>query len=165
MNRHSVDLNALRDLPLSVLSLASVQAKRFTQIASYGIEGGHAEIFAIATDGSLCHRWYIVESQDWSAWMVMNVVEDATPTSIAAAAHGDYVDLFVVTEGGHLLKRWLGPSSGWSDWEDWGDGFDGPVSTTSRDHRLQEVWAVRYGRLIHQWLWEGSWSGWHEWQD
>lgn len=92
----------------------------------------------------------------------MPVPRGAQVAHVGAAAHGRYVDLFLVASSGQLFHRWWGESVGWSAWNDWGGDFTGPISVASGGEDHNELWVRRSGALVHKWLTDGTWSDWHE---
>lgn len=127
-------------------------------LAAVGVIGRHQEVFQIH-DGELRHRWFA--DGEWSPWHQMPLPSAAAPTAIAAGNHGEWVDLFIVTEAGELFHRYW--DGGWNDWADWGRDFHGSVAVSSVDSPHIEVWAQRSGTLVHRWHWDGAWTkDWYE---
>ncbi|UPL15687.1 hypothetical protein [Microbacterium galbinum] len=129
-----------------------------SQLAAVGVIGRHQEVFHIH-DGGLRHRWFA--DGEWSPWHEMPLPSEAAPTAVAAGVHGDWVDLFIVTEAGELFHRYW--EDGWSEWEDWGRGFNGSIAVSSLDAPHLEVWVQQENKLVHRWQWDGEWTAdWYE---
>lgn len=139
-------------------SSAQDQADKGSQLAAIGVIGHHQEVFHIH-DGGLRHRWF--SDGEWSPWHEMTSPSGAALTSVAAGVHGDWVDLFIITEAGELFHRYW--DDGWSEWEDWGRGFHGSVAVSSVDAPHLEIWVQRADKLVHRWQWDGEWTAeWYE---
>lgn len=148
-----------RHQTLNLDRVAAASARAFVSVTSVGVLGHHLEVFGVTLDGELRHRWH---DSKWSAWTKMPTPHDARATHVAAAAHGRWLDLFIVSPGGRLFHRRWGEHDGWSDWHDWGDGFAGPIAVASGADYHNEVWVQRRGVLVHKWLTNHTWSDWHE---
>lgn len=144
---------------LNLDQIAAAAAGTFVSIASAGVLNHHLEVFGVTFDGELRHRWY---DAGWSSWARMPIRQGTKAAHVGAAAHGQWVDLFVISVKGQLLHRWWSRQEGWSDWSDWGSDFTGPITVASLSESHNEVWVRRRGTLLHKWLLNDIWSNWHE---
>jgi hypothetical protein len=114
------------------------------------------DVFAVADDGTLWHRWR--NDSEWSAWESLGGDLVGSPVGVAWAA--DRLDLFGVGSDGALWHQWW-DGSNWGTWESLGGELVGtPAAVAWAANRL-DVFAIRAdGALWHMW-WDGSsWGTW-----
>jgi hypothetical protein len=82
-------------------------------IAASSLTDGHMEVFALASDRRLRHRWYWPDP-NWSDWHDMPM-PSGWVTAMAVGSKNDYHQEIAVAVGGTVHHRWwTGWDEGWS---------------------------------------------------
>lgn len=115
---------------------------------------GRLELFALATDGSLAHRWQSEPNHPFAGWGDLGGALADVPV-VGASADGR-LEVFAVDTSGSLAHRWQVGSGKWSDqWESLG-GVDAafvgePAVAQNADGRLEVFVRTADGRVVHKW--------------
>jgi hypothetical protein len=128
---------------------------------------GRLEIFRVAPDGELRHRWQKVSNGEWSSWGGLG---GSLAPGIAAAQTADGgLAVFGVDKGTRTLRytRQKPPGhTGWSPWQDLGGSLRCPVTVgRNLDGRL-EMFGVDAGSGAVKCIWQtNAEEGWSAWLD
>lgn len=115
---------------------------------------GRVELFALATDGSLAHRWQSEPNHPFAGWGDLGGTLSGLPV-VEASADGR-LEIFAVDTGGALAHRWQVGAGKWSDdWESLG-AVDAalvgePAVAKNADGRIEVFVRTTDGRLVHKW--------------
>jgi hypothetical protein len=131
-------------------------------VAASSLADGHMEVFAIAGDGRLWHRWYRPNPK-WSAWTDMRLPAGRV-TAIAAGSKDRFHEELAVAVGKVVHHRWYtGKDDGWSSWHPM-PALGSPVVDLAFSSNIAdtlEIYALDdRGRIWHRWWWRDS--GWSE---
>jgi ligand-binding sensor domain-containing protein/signal transduction histidine kinase len=126
---------------------------------------GRLEIFRVAPDGELRHRWQKASNGEWSAWAGLG--GSLAPGIAAAQAADGGLAIFAVDKGTRTLRyiRQKPPNRlVWGAWQNLGGSLRCPVTVgRNLDGRL-EVFAVEAGSGAVKCIWqtnrEDGWSAW-----
>ena len=139
-------------------------------IAIVSREDRRLEVFRMAADRKLYHRWQTKPNNGWSNWEPLGSpsrVGFGSPVavSIMTGRNGN-LEIFAMGGDGQLYHR-LQHNYRWLDWsafESLPKGFGSPATVsivTNEDGHLEIFTMGGDGRLYHKWqqTWN-SWSGW-----
>ena len=128
---------------------------------------GRLEIFRVAPDGELRHRWQKASNGEWSSWGGLG---GSLAPGIASAQTADGgLAVFAIDKDTRTLRytRQKPPShSGWSLWQNLGGSLRSPVTVgRNLDGRL-EAFAVDAGSGAVKCIWQtNAEDGWSAWLD
>ena len=114
---------------------------------------GRLEVFAIAANNQLYHRWQNAPgSSSWSAWTSLGGDLIGNPAVIAN--QDGRLEVFVVAANNQLYHRWQNApgSSSWSAWVSLGGNLVGnPAVAINSDGRLEVFAIAANNQLYHKW--------------
>lgn len=125
---------------------------------------GRLELFAVATNGQMIHRWQTGSDGAWSPWASLGGDFISEPT-VVTKKDGN-LELFAVNKNGALYHRWQ-DGTGWNTtgWESLGGAFSSAPSVAKNVDGREELFAVGTNREVyHRWqivpggAWVGAWE-------
>ncbi|HXT13608.1 MAG TPA: two-component regulator propeller domain-containing protein [Candidatus Angelobacter sp.] len=128
---------------------------------------GVLEVFQVAADGQLRHRWQKPSNGDWSSWSTLG---SGVSPGIAIANFADgRMAVFAEDSSNHTLRyicQRETNSLNWSDWTDLGGKIRAPLAAgQDADGRL-EVFAFSMDGSTVKHIWQtNAQNGWSAWSD
>ena len=123
---------------------------------------GHNEVFALAPDGAIHHRFWLAGDHAWSDWY--NFSGGITfKTGASPIVWGDgRPEVFATDADGYVWSRWWRPDeNAWSDWtRSFGDAkmASRPVPVRWQSGRLEIFAQGVDGYLYHSWFLDHQWA-------
>ena len=110
----------------------------------------HAELFALGSDGTIWHDYFVFASSDWSGWTSMggsNLVTGAAPIRWSDG----HVELFATDAQGAVWHDWSGNfTGGWHGWDKIGGAIASrPVPVRWADGHVEVFATGKDGHLYH----------------
>ncbi|HWB78275.1 MAG TPA: hypothetical protein VG755_25090 [Nannocystaceae bacterium] len=113
---------------------------------------GRLEIFALASDGTLAHRWQSKPNFPFAGWGNLGGALAGAP-AVGASADGR-LEVFAIDQHGALAHRWQIAGGKWSsDWESLGGPMllGTPAIASNADGRIEVFARTSDGRIVHTW--------------
>ena len=162
-----LDLEHLQRSFGAVTETITAQAPAYVTapIAASSLGQGHIEVFVLATDRRLRHRWYWPDPS-WSSWCEMPVPTGQAAVIAVGSKDNSHEEIAVAIGDTVHHRWWTGQDDGWSDWNAMprlGSQVT-DVAFSSNIADALEVYALdQRGRIHHRWWWrDAGWSDcWH----
>jgi hypothetical protein len=124
---------------------------------------GRLEVFARTTGGTIACLWQATPGDgSWEGPTELGFGNVTSDPSVIAWPGTSRLDVFARLGDGSAGHDWQAePGGAWSGWESLGGSLGGPpVASVNADGR-PEVFAIGSdGSLVHDYYWQGAWSGW-----